>query len=635
MFVVTYFFTINEIKAQKTAVQNQMSRIAKNIATMQLLDRQEWDVYQNYISQLMQYNEDIVYIAIFDDRNMLRAHTVNLGLIELEQPIRSRLEQANLVRQLDNGAIAAESQGDLITHPVNIQLGDRILGSVHVGFSIIEINQDLNDGIRLNIALSILFLIIFNGLAIYISRRLTYPLEKLSKAMEAVNQGNLNQSVQAQSNDEIAELSRAFNEMVEGLRERRIIDKLGNELSAAFQINNLGALVRERMKSAVEAAAARLYIRDHENKQIFNEITLEHEQRKNYPSMHISNKISKYLYENSKGFMIQSAPAFVRKALQYKHNDEGGLVVAMQVKDQLLGLLFLELPANQDTFLEKQRHFALTLANQAAIALENSLLYEELREQERFKRELEIARDVQSKLLPSIMPQIKGYQIEAFCQPAREVGGDYFDFFHLDRNHLGIAIADVCGKGTSASFYMAQIKGMMLQLTSHMSPPKELLTELNQKLYQTLEKNAFITMLYGILNIPEKKLTFARAGHNGILKLDLNGAHKFLVPDGIGLGLEKGDIFKKYLVEDSVYINPKETVLFYTDGIVETMNAKQETLGEERFLRLVKAKANENVLQIKQEILEALKKFMGDFPQHDDIAMIILRCDDTKQGENK
>jgi len=628
MFAVTYFFTIRGIDAQKTSVQRQMSRIAQNIATMQLLDRQEWDVYQNYITQLMQFNEDIVYIAIYDDRNTLRAHTLNQELIELGQTLLTRRAQADLVRQIDNGAIAQESEGDLITERVNIQVGDRVLGSVHVGFSIIEINQDLFEGIKLNITLAVIFLILFNGVAVLLSRRLTSPLERLSRAMRAVKQGKLDQKLEAKSRDEIAELAQTFNDMVEGLRERQIIDKLGHELSAAFQIDNLGLLVREHLKNAVEAANTRLFIRNREDKEVYNEITAAHMKITNYPKLTMPKQIEAYLFENSNGFLIKSAPNYVSKALQEEYVEENGLVIPLLVKEQILGILFLDLPSDKRSFTDKQINFAVTLSNQAAMALENAMLYEELREQERYKRELEIARDVQHKLLPRKMPEIAGFQIAACFQSAQEVGGDYFDFFHLDNDHIGIAIADVCGKGTAASFYMAQIKGMMLQLTSRKLMPIELLVELNKKLYQNLEKNAFITMLYGVLNVSQKKLTFARAGHPGILKLGLNGHHEFLIPSGIGLGLEKGRIFKKYLVQESLYIEEEETIIFYTDGIVEAFNASQEVLGEERFVEFVKAEVTNDVIKMKQGILKSLKQFMADFPQHDDIALIILRRDD-------
>ena len=625
MVTVTYFFTISEIKSKKKSAESQMRRIARNIATMQLLDKQDWDVYQNYISQLMAFNEDILYIAIYDDRNTLRAYTLNTDLIELKQSVLTRRMQANLVRQLDQGSIAEESREDLITERVDIQLGDRVLGSVHIGFSIIKINKDLQSGLRLNIGLAIFFLFLFNIIAVYISKRLTRPLEKLNNAMTAVNRGEFRQKVQVETHDEIADLANSFNNMIEGLRERQIIENLGKELSAVFQLEELAILIRNRLKDAVMAAEARLYIRSRGSDKIFYEFTVSDNEKNNYPILRVREKTNVYLIKNSKGFMISSAPLFIQKDLNYEGNGKNGLIISMLVKEKLLGFLFLIISADQEYFSEKQMSLATTLTNQAAIALENALLYEEIREQERYKRELEIARDVQGKLLPASMPDIPGFQIVGFCQSAQEVGGDYFDFFQIDDDHLGIVIADVCGKGISASFYMAQIKGMMLQLTSNLIRPKDLLVELNKKLYLTLDKNTFITMLYALLNIPTKSLTIARAGHNSLLKLDKQGYHQLLTPSGIGLGLENGSIFKRKLKEESFDIQINDTIIFYTDGIIEALDQKNQLFGEERLLNVAKKYISSDAIKVEKHILKSIKEFMGTRPQHDDIAMIVLQ----------
>ncbi|MFQ5584303.1 MAG: HAMP domain-containing protein, partial [Calditrichia bacterium] len=493
MTTVTYFFTIRELEARRAAVESQISRIAQNIATMQLLEQQDWNVYQDYITQLMAFNEDIIFIAIYDDRNTLRAHTINTNLIELDKPLRSRRRQAELVRRLDSGAVSPESRNDLRSERVNILVGDRVLGSVHVGFSLIDINDELLRGIGLNIGLGLFFIALFLGISIFFSRRLTRPLEQLSMAMEAVNKGDLDQKVKPQTRDEIAQLTLTFNEMIEGLRERQIIEKLGGELSATFQMENLATLVRESLKNAIGAAGARLYIRLNSDGAMFYEVTGQRKEKQDFPPLIIDGEVKKFIIERQNGFLIHSAPEIIMKALNHDQSDEAGLVVPMMVKNELFGMLFFALPTQRENFSEKQIHFASTLANQAALALENALLYEELREQERFKRELEIAREVQQKLLPTRMPTYPGYQFDAVCESAQEVGGDYFDFFPLENDLLGIVIADVSGKGTSASFYMAELKGMMLQLTSNFTSPRLLLIELNKKLFLNLERRVFVT----------------------------------------------------------------------------------------------------------------------------------------------
>lgn len=253
-------------------------------------------------------------------------------------------------------------------------------------------------------------------------------------------------------------------------------------------------------------------------------------------------------------------------------------------------------------------------------------MYEELQEQERLKRELEIAREMQRRLLPSKMPEIDGFKFDGVCQSAFEVGGDYFDFFYLDENHLGVVIADVSGKGTSASFYMAELKGMMTQLTTAHRSPKQLLIELNRKLFISMERQSFVTMIYGVIDIPAQKFTFARAGHNPLLKIGLNGDYQYLTPPGIGLGLDTGEIFEKQLAEITIDMKAHETLVFYTDGITEARNILQDEFGEERMLQTFLSARERDIVKLRESFLTSLEDFMAGAQPHDDITMVLIHC---------
>ncbi len=628
MINVTYFFILRELDSKRTAVQSQISRIAQNIATMQLLDRQDWSVYQNYISQLMAFNKDIVYIAIFDDRDILRASTLNKDLIELKQSSLDYRSEAEIVRRLDTGGVAAESQQDFRTERVNILVGDRVLGSVHVGFSLIEINRQLEYGIRLNIGLAVIFMLIFTVVSILISRHLTRPLEKLSGAMAEVARGNLKQKVEIDSRDEIGKLASTFNEMVEGLYERQVIESMGSELSSTFQLQTLSRLVRDRLCGAIGASAARIYI---QNRPIPDEL---HEAASaggngSGDSAHfsISSTLKDFLRDRPEGIYTYKLPQELKNELPAIKPARPELMLPLIAKDELFGLLFFELPPQVPDFTPKQRHFASILAKQAALALENALLYEELREQERLKRELEIAREVQQKLLPVAMPEIPGFEIDGICLPAQEVGGDYFDFFAIGNNHLGIVIADVSGKGTSASFYMAEIKGLMATLSSTFTSPKKLLLQLNKKLYRHIDRHIYVTMIYGILHIPSRQFSFCRAGHNPLLHIGNNGNSQYFPSPGIGLGLESGKIFKEELKEVVLQLHPGEFVVMYTDGIVEAMDHRQHQFGDERLGEICLNNCDMSAHQLRDYILENVEQFTEKAPMNDDRTLLVLKCE--------
>jgi serine phosphatase RsbU (regulator of sigma subunit)/HAMP domain-containing protein len=617
--IVTYFFTIRELSSKRLSAESQIQRIAENIATMQLLDRQDWTVYQNYISRLIDFNKDIVYIAIYDDRLSLRAHALNRDLIDVDYTQLSGRLQAQIVKRLDQGAIADESREDLRTQQVNIQIGDRILGSVHVGFSLIQINNELRNAIFLIIGLALFFFLVFTTVSIFISGRLTGPLERLSSAMTAVAAGNLNQEIKIETTDEIGQLSKNFNEMIQGLKERKIIENLAGELRATFILKELALAIRQRIGLAIGASATRLYIRNQNQSDLYEEITVQEKDKSFYPPISLIPVLRNHIAQNLEGFMIHDCPESVLKGLKHDLDSPNGLVIPMMIKNELLGMLFFALP--------KHQRFAVMLASQATLALENALLYEVQQEQERFKRELEIAREVQQKLLPEKMPETDGFQIEGFCRSAQEVGGDYFDFFQLDKSRLGIVIADVSGKGTSASFYMAEIKGMMLQLASRIQSPRELLTEVNQHLYLNVDRHLFVTMIYGILDRSKNEFRFARAGHNPLLHICSDRSYQLVTPTGIGLGLDEGELFENEIVESNIKLSKGDRLVLYTDGITEAMNEKLEEFGEENLVQFFLHHSDKPLTFQKEEILKTLETYMGNQPQHDDLTMVILRCE--------
>ncbi|NIR48798.1 SpoIIE family protein phosphatase [candidate division KSB1 bacterium] len=624
---VTYFFTIRQLRDKRSAFELQMKRIAENIATMNLLDRENWSDYQDYISRLMDFNDDIVYIAIYDERNWLRAHTLNTDLVETDRsgPL-SRRVQADMVRQLDSGSIAEESREDLRVQKVNIQSGDRVLGSVHVGFSLIEINNELRSRVMRNIGMAILLILLYSVISVFLSRRLTRPLERLSQAMASISKGHLDQKVEVENRDEIGQLANTFNHMVEGLRERDIIEKLGRDLSQSFRLERMANLVQNRLSEAIGAERARLFLRQQKQEGAFYEIVTGNGVDTRNKRLELDGQSRGYLENQTDGFFLQSAPQPVRNRLKDLRIDSHELIIPMLIKKQLFGVLVFCMKQDTRKLDESQRHFASILASQAAMALENALLYDELREQERVKRELEIAREVQHKLLPRAMPHLPGFEFDGVCQSALEVGGDYFDFFHIQPGKLGIVIADVSGKGTSASFYMAEIKGMMSTLVTVYESPKKLLEELNKRLCMSLDRKMFATMIYGVLDVTSRSFAFVRAGHNSLLHISESGDCALLTPSGIGLGLDDSDIFAETLDESVISINKGDNLLFFTDGITESMNHNREEFGEDRLLNIIRSNGASNALSLREKIFGEIETFVNGAKQHDDLTMVVVHC---------
>ena len=304
------------------------------------------------------------------------------------------------------------------------------------------------------------------------------------------------------------------------------------------------------------------------------------------------------------------------------------LITPIIIQKGLIGIFVLGPKPDHTPYTKAEKHYLRTLIGQSGFAVENVLLWEELTEQERLQRELEIARNVQKNLLPQEHPRIAGLDIDGICIPAEEVGGDYYDYFHIDDHTTGIAIADVTGKGTSASFYMALVKGMMLSLTSIYRSPQKLLMELNRRLYGVMDSKTFVTMSYAVLDTKKRQLTLARAGHNALILQNSERSYiECLAPEGIGLGLEHGDTFDRTIIEKQIEYHSGDTFVFYTDGISEAMNAQREEFGEERLIRLIESSDHQKSRDIRDSIIENVRAFVRDAPQHDDITMVVLKVD--------
>jgi len=257
------------------------------------------------------------------------------------------------------------------------------------------------------------------------------------------------------------------------------------------------------------------------------------------------------------------------------------------------------------------------------------------REKKRLEDELRIAHDIQMSLLPQGPLGFPGVSITSVCVPAREVGGDYFDILPLDDHRVGVLIADVSGKGTSAALYMAEMKGLMLSLSRNHSSPRLLLCEANRIIAEHLNSRSFITMIYAIIDTRAKTLTYARAGHTPLLccpgpKSPDKGL-RLLAPDGmvLGLNLDNGEIFERLLEEQTMPIHEGDLFVLFTDGISEAMNAADDCFGEERLGRIVEQHPHLPSDQLRERILREIAAFVGEAPQHDDMTMILLRIGQT------
>ena len=249
-------------------------------------------------------------------------------------------------------------------------------------------------------------------------------------------------------------------------------------------------------------------------------------------------------------------------------------------------------------------------------------------EKQRLEEELRIARQIQMSLLPQGAVTLPGLCVSALCLPAAEVGGDYYDLLPLSPTRMGVLVADVSGKGTSAALYMAELKGLVLSLSRIHDSPARLLSEANRILAATLDPRSFITMTYAIVDTATQTMRYARAGHNPMIHLEAGtGRTRVLTPAGLGLGIDEGARFDQILEEAEVRLQSGDLFLFFTDGLSEAMNGRAELFGERRLRDVIESAEGEGeeASVLKDRILAAIRDFVGDAAQNDDMTMVILK----------
>jgi sigma-B regulation protein RsbU (phosphoserine phosphatase) len=247
----------------------------------------------------------------------------------------------------------------------------------------------------------------------------------------------------------------------------------------------------------------------------------------------------------------------------------------------------------------------------------------EMAQRERLNRELEIAREVQEHLFPQRLPPAPGLDYCGQCRPAREVGGDYYDFLELPGGRLAIAIGDVSGKGVGAALMMASLEASLRALASVVEDPADLMGRVNRLVYQASAASRYATLFYAEYDPSTRRLTYVNAGHNPpivlrncrgacqVLRLETGGSVIGLLPQEYQRGvflLEAGDM-----------------VVLYTDGVSESMNVRDEEWGEESLIELAKTCHGLPPLEVMRRLLAGAQAFAAGAPQHDDMTLVVLR----------
>jgi serine phosphatase RsbU (regulator of sigma subunit) len=327
------------------------------------------------------------------------------------------------------------------------------------------------------------------------------------------------------------------------------------------------------------------------------------------------------------GYVIQSKESLilddVRKDDRYimgRKNTLSEIAVPIIKNDKAIGALDVEserLSAFDHHHLEILQFFA----DASAISLEKAILHHQILEKKKLEEQMQIAKDVQSSLLPVQPPEIDGYDIAGVCIPTYEIGGDYYDYIKLDDNNLAIVIADVSGDGIPAALIMASFRAMLRNQLKINNEPTEIMNLLNQQIPEVSRKRDFITAFYGKLNFKENTFTFTNCGHNPPLLLRANGESILLEQGGPSLNIIKDAKFNF----NTVYLASGDQIIFYTDGVTEIFGNDLKEYGFERLQKVILESVNISADELINNIIKSTKNFSSTKLYRDDFTLVVLK----------
>ncbi|NIR48283.1 SpoIIE family protein phosphatase [candidate division KSB1 bacterium] len=298
------------------------------------------------------------------------------------------------------------------------------------------------------------------------------------------------------------------------------------------------------------------------------------------------------------------------------------LSVPLLCKGKLIGVINLFNKKDDGKFSNDDQRLLSIIASQSAQVIENARLYEEEKHLRQIEQELATARSIQIELLPDEGPNVEGFDIAGVSHPAKEVGGDYFDFIKLDEDRWGIALGDISGKGIPAALLMSSLQATLRSQALTTTSIVDCISKTNNILYLNTASNKFVTLFFGLLEGKKGRFSYVNAGHNFPFLFDKSGGFQSLETGGMVLGILPECKFEK----NDVGLKPGEIIIIYSDGVTEAENEQEEQFGEERLRDIVWKYSNLSSKQIMDKIYAEVSGFAGPKKQDDDVTLVIIKA---------
>jgi phosphoserine phosphatase RsbU/P len=266
-----------------------------------------------------------------------------------------------------------------------------------------------------------------------------------------------------------------------------------------------------------------------------------------------------------------------------------------------------------------------SVAEQSSFAIGNARVHREANEKKEIEGELKNAREVQRVLLPQEDPVVSGFRVNGTNLPAKIISGDYYDYIELPDGKLGVAVADVSGKGVAAGLLMAMCRSLLRAVSLADASPSAVLSAVNRYLFPDIREDMFISMIYGVLDPADGSLLFARAGHEpALIFRKASGEVELSKPKGLALGIDSGNVFERVTADERIVLASGDCVLLFTDGVKEALNASEEEFGLERLSATFREAARLGAEAVVRQVQDEVKSFAGEGHQMDDVTIVAI-----------
>jgi sigma-B regulation protein RsbU (phosphoserine phosphatase) len=407
-----------------------------------------------------------------------------------------------------------------------------------------------------------------------------------------------------------------------------LLCRVSQTFNSSLDLDEVLNRVMDEVIAAVQAERGFLMLREPDGRLVFHVARgMDHETIDD-PQFQVSRSVVERVAHEGQAVLTSDAQAddrFRMRASVMSLGLRSILCVPLALKDKVLGVVYVDNRLQRGLFVEDDLELLSAIASSAAVAIENARLYRVAVEKGRMERELQMARELQSSLLPRETPQVAGWEFATLWKPAREVAGDYYDFIPGHGGQLGLVIGDVSDKGMHSALFMALTRSIVRASVSHAPTPVEGIVNANRLICGDSTGGMFVTLFYVLLRPEAGEVTYVNAGHNPPLLYRQSSAEqeslKELMPTGTALGILEDFPFE----QRTVCLEPGDCIVLYTDGVTDATRVDRKRFGMERLRQVVLR----NVPSTATEMVTALEDAVGEFAdaaaQFDDMAIVVVK----------